>query len=87
MKVELDITETSFTTQGETVDDTRASALAYLLSNNNVGVGLYHSKLGVDCATVFKKKKTNAVKVPAIAATATSPAVPEKTTYAKNDCK
>jgi hypothetical protein len=63
-----------------------ASAMAYLLTKNNVGVGLYNSKVGADGGTTFKKKKTDKVVIPAVPASNGVPAVPAKITFVKKDC-
>ena len=72
--------------QGETADEAYASALAYFLSSYNTGVGLYHSKVGTDGTTTFKRKETTKVVTPAVPASGNTPAEPEKTTFTKKDC-
>jgi len=73
--------------QGETANEAYASAMAYLLSKYNTGLGLYNSKIGADGATTFKKKKTNReVITPAVPASGSTPAVPEKAKFVKKDC-
>jgi hypothetical protein len=73
--------------QGETANEAYASAMAYLLSKYNTGLGLYNSKVGADGATTFKKKKTNReVITPAVPASGSTPAVPEKAKFVKKDC-
>jgi hypothetical protein len=73
--------------QGETVDEAYASAMAYLLREYNTGVGLYNSKIGADGATTFKKKKTTkSIITPAVPASGSTPAVPEKAKFTKKDC-
>ena len=78
---------TTLMNQGETVDEAYASAMAYLLKEYNTGVGLYNSKIGADGATTFKKKKTTkSIITPAVPASGSTPAVPEKAKFTKKDC-
>lgn len=72
--------------QGESADNAYASAMAYFLQSHNIGMVLYESSIATNGTTDFHRKNTSTTVTPAQPATATTPAVPEKTTYTKKDC-